>query len=317
MSVYTRVAAAEAERFLSAYALGRLVSLEGITDGIENTNYFLTTDQGHYVLTLFERHGRADLAYFLGLTLRLAEHGLPCARPLLADDGTALRELCGRPAALVERLPGSKVEAPDIPQCAALGAVLGRIHRVGRGYARRRSNERGRPWWTATAQVLRGHVTAAVMARIEAEIAFHATCVLGALPAGAIHADLFRDNVLFEDGHLSGVIDFYAACHDHLLYDLAITVNDWCVLPDGALDVPRTRALLAAYHAERPLEAGERALWPAMLRAAALRFWLSRLYDQHFPRAGEITHIKDPAHFERILAARAADGAPALAAWPA
>lgn len=317
MSVYTRVTPADAERFLGAYAVGRLTALEGIPDGIENTNYFLSTDQAAYVLTLFERHAAPDLEYFLGLTLRLAEHGLPCPHPLLADDGSVLRELCGRPAALVERLPGGKVEAPDADQCAALGAVLGRIHRVARGYARRRSNERSRAWWTVMADALEGAVSPAVHARIRAEIAWQAGCALDALPTGVIHADLFRDNVLWQGGRLSGVIDFYAACNDHLLYDVAITVNDWCVSADGGLDAARARALLAAYHAERPLTAPEREAWSGMLRAAALRFWLSRLYDLHFPRAGEITHVKDPAHFERILTARTDHPDAALAVWPA
>lgn len=316
MSVYTRVEAAEVAAFLKDYAVGELLDLQGIADGIENTNYFVTTSGGRFVLTLFERHAEVELEYFLELMVTLADHGLPCPRPIMADDGSYLRRLAQRPAALVERLPGRAVTEPSVAQCAAVGGVLGRIHRIGRHVHRRRANERGPAWWRFTADALRGTVPAEVSALLDAEIAFQAALDTERLPRGVIHADLFRDNALFDHGQLSGVIDFYAACNDILLYDVAICLNDWCIQADGDFDDARARAFLAAYAGNRPWAAGETAALPAMLRAAALRFWLSRLYDLHFPRAGEITHVKDPGHFERILRRRIAEPQRALAILP-
>jgi homoserine kinase type II len=317
VSVYTRVEAAEVTAFLRDYAVGELLDLQGIADGIENTNYFVTTRGGRFVLTLFERHADVELEYFLELMVALADHGLACPRPIMSDDGSYLRRLAQRPAALVERLAGKAVTEPSVAQCAAVGEALGRIHRIGRHVHRRRTNERGPAWWRVTADALRGVLEAEAMALIDAEIAFQASFDTQHLPRGVIHADLFRDNVGFEGEHLSGVIGFYAACNDNLLYDLAICLNDWCVVPGGDFDDARTRAFLAAYVGGRPPVAGEAAALPAMLRAAALRFWLSRLYDLHFPRAGEITHVKDPGHFERILRLRIAQPQRTVALWPA
>ncbi|MFZ5492091.1 MAG: homoserine kinase [Pseudomonadota bacterium] len=316
MSVYTRVETAEVAAFLKDYAVGELLDLQGIADGIENTNYFVTTRGGRFVLTLFERHAEVELEYFLELMVTLADHGLACPRPIMADDGSYLRRLAQRPAALVERLAGRAVSEPSAEQCAAVGGALGRIHRIGRHVHRRRANERGPAWWRFTADALRASVEAEAMALIDGEIAFQAGLDTERLPRGVIHADLFRDNVLFENGQLTGVIDYYAACNDILLYDVAICLNDWCIAPDGDFDAARARAFLAAYADSRPWAAGETDALPAMLRAAALRFWLSRLYDLHFPRAGEITHVKDPAHFERILRRRIAEPQRALSILP-
>ncbi|MGK2940640.1 MAG: homoserine kinase [Immundisolibacter sp.] len=306
MSVYTPVEPAEVATFLRDYAVGELLELKGIADGIENTNYFVTTSGGQFVLTLFERHTQVELDYFLELMVTLANHGLPCPRPIMADDGSHLRRLAQRPAALVERLPGHAISTSSVAQCAAVGEALGRIHRTSRHVHRRRTNERGPVWWQVTADALRGTLDADSMALIDSEIAAHAAFDNGRLPRGVIHADLFRDNALFEGERLTGVIDFYAACNDILLYDVAICLNDWCVGADGDFDDTRGRAFLNAYAHGRPPVASEADALPLMLRAAALRFWLSRLYDFHFPRDGEITHIKDPAHFERILRKRIA-----------
>lgn len=316
MSVYTRVEAADVAAFLKDYAVGDLLDLQGIADGIENTNYFVTTSGGRFVLTLFERHADVELEYFLELMVTLADHGLACPRPIMADDGSYLRRLAERPTALVERLTGRAITEPTVDQCAAVGGALGRIHRIGRHVHRRRANERGPAWWRFTADALAGTVPAEVSALLDREIAFQAALDTERLPRGVIHADLFRDNVLFDNGQLTGVIDFYAACNDILLYDVAICLNDWCIAPDADFDDVRAQAFLAAYADNRPWAADETAALPAMLRAAALRFWLSRLYDLHFPRAGEITHVKDPAHFERILRRRIAEPERALAILP-
>ncbi len=304
MAVYTALSDADLEGFLSRYRAGRLTEWVGIRDGIENSNFFVTTDQGSYVLTLFEQHPREELPYFLNLTAHLAEHGVPCAHPLADTEGHYLQSLQGKPAALVERLPGRTLEEPDPSHCAAVGHALGKMHVAGFSFGERRENERGRKWWFRTAQALRPKLTAADRELLAEELNYQRRFRRLELPRGTIHADLFRDNVLFDGDVLSGMIDFYYACDDCLLYDVAITVNDWCRDGDHLLEPERTEALLEAYAAERPFNAPEADAWDAMLRAGALRFWLSRLYDLHFPRPAEIPHTKDPDEYRRVLLAR-------------
>ncbi len=306
MSVFTTVTPDEAEAWLKRYTVGTLVELKGIASGIENTNYFLTTGHGRYVLTLFEILRHDELPYFLNLMDHLARHGVPCPQPLADIDNALLATLNDKPASIVSCLAGGALEHPDAAHCAQVGEVLADIHLAGKTYPLQRDNPRGTAWWKATAQQLAAVLDSAAAVLLADEIRFQALHRLQDLPRGVIHADLFRDNVLFDGERLSGVIDFYFACHDVWLYDVAITVNDWCVLPDGSLDSERTLALLQAYHAVRPFTPIERGAWPVMLRAAALRFWVSRLYDLHFPRAGEMTHAKDPSHFQRILQQRIA-----------
>ncbi len=301
MSVYTVVERAELEAFLAHYSHSRLFDYQGITAGIENTNYFVTTEQGEYVLTLFEQHSAHELGYFLDLMAYLAEHGVPSAHPLADREGHYLRTLKGKPAALVQRLPGKSVERPSPAHCLSLGRELGRIHRVGQGFPERRANPRGPHWWARTARTLEPLLDAPDRRLLEEELAFQADYHFAGLPRGVIHADLFRDNALFVGERLTGIIDFYYACDGLLLYDLAIAANDWCVTADGSLDQERLEALLEGYREQRAFLSGEPEAWPVILRAAALRFWLSRLTDLYFPREGEITHSKDPDVFKRIL----------------
>ena len=304
MSVYTAIDRVELAAFLAHYDQGELEHYEGITSGIENTNYFVTTSRGEFVLTLFEQHTAGELPFFLDLTAYLSEHDIPCAHPVPDERGRYLGRLKGKPAALVQRLDGCSIDLPRPAHCRAVGQVLGRLHQAGRGFPQRRDNDRGPHWWRQTAEALYGHIAPEDEALIRDELAFQRRHRHDALPQGIIHADLFRDNVLFEDTQLSGLIDFYYACTDVLLYDVAITVNDWCSADDGGLDPPRAQALLQAYQSVRPLSGAELERWPVMLRAAALRFWLSRLRDKTFPRPGELTHIKDPEVFKRILLSR-------------
>ena len=304
MSVYTSVSHAQLSAWLGRYTLGELVDLQGIAAGIENTNYFVTTTSGRYVLTLFEKLRPEELPYYLGLMTHLAAHGIPCPRPIADASGNVLGELCGKPATLVSRLNGRDIERPDVRRCALVGDVLARMHSAGLDYPHTMPNPRGLDWWHGAALEVEPHMPTADAALLAEELRFQSLFRLDDLPRGAIHADLFRDNVLFDGDAIGGVIDFYFACTDVLLYDVAITVNDWCIEPSGALDEARTRALLAAYHAVRPIDAHEREAWPAMLRAAALRFWVSRLFDLHCPRPGELTFAKDPAHFQRVLRSR-------------
>lgn len=335
MSVYTRIERNELEEFLHHYPLGTLVSFEGIRAGIENTNYFVTTTytspgvlpaspcmEGHgvlgigntsacapqeaqFVLTVFEQLKYDELPYFINLMAFFAERGIPSAHPLADHQQHYLRVLHGKPAALVQRLSGAGMEHPNPAQCRALGNALGCMHMVGQAYPLHRANARGLQWCQNTMNTLLPRLTAHDAALLQDEVrfqmAFHATPAINTLPRGVIHADLFRDNALFVGDTLTGIIDFYYACNDVLLYDVAVTVNDWCSQPDGALDTTLTLALLQAYQQQRPFSPAEYDAWPVMLRAAALRFWLSRLHDLHFPRAGEITHIKDPEVFKRML----------------
>ena len=301
MSVFTKVSQAELQDHLRRYPVGGLLGFQGIGEGVENTNYFVDTDDGRWVLTLFERTEEAGLPYFLGLMDHLAAHGYPCPAPLRTRDGDLLTRLNGRPAALVRRLTGNSVLFPTLAHCAAVGESLGELHVEAASFGLRRDNDRGAGWRARTGALLRDRVEAADAELIRGELEAQAAVDLASLPQGVIHADLFRDNVLFVDERLTGVIDFYYACNDALLYDLAVTVNDWCAEPDGRLNAARAKALIGAYRARRePLQI-ERDSWPLVLRAAALRFYLSRLYDWHFPRGGELVHIKDPAQYRSIL----------------
>jgi homoserine kinase type II len=313
LSVYTPVSEAQLAAWLRRYAVGAPVALEPIRSGIENTNYFVTTTQGRYVLTLFERLPAAELPFYLDLMAHLARHGVPCPAPIASLENAYLGELNGKPAALVTRLPGASVERPGEPECAELGMLLARLHLAGRSYAAYLENPRGPRWWRRAARELEPFLGAHERALLEAELAFQAGQRFPDLPRGPVHADLFRDNALFDGPRLTGVIDFYFAGVDCLLYDVAVCANDWCLVDaqaDRRLEPRRTRALLGAYAALRPFAASEREAWPAMLRAAALRFWLSRLHDLHLPRPGELVHAHDPGHFREVLERRIAESAP-------
>lgn len=315
MSVYTTVTPEELSGWLKQYSLGALVELQGIASGIENTNYFVTTGHGRYVLTLFERLSAADLPYYINLMAHLAHHGIPCPSPIATLQNDYLNRLKGKPACLVSCLKGASITAPAPDHCAQVGEMLANMHLAGSSYPAALANPRGPAWWRATAPKIMPKLNPDEAALLKEELRFQALYRHDELPRGVIHADLFRDNALFDNGILAGVIDFYYACNDAWLYDLAIAVNDWCVTEHGAIDAVRTQAMIEAYHAVRPLSAIERGAWPVMLRAGALRFWLSRLYDFHYPRPGELTHAKDPDHFKRILSSHIAKQGELTRTW--
>jgi homoserine kinase type II len=319
VAVFTEVSQDEARKLVQALALGEMRELRGIQGGIENTNYFLTTSEGEYVLTLFERLSFEQLPFYLHLMKHLALHGIPVPDPhalpksATADnpDGKLLHTVCGKPAAVVDKLRGHSELAPTADHCAAVGEMLARMHLAGRDYGRLQPNLRGLAWWNEVEPLILPHVDASQAALLAAELAFQNHIASGsayaALPRGPIHADLFRDNVMFEDGKLTGFFDFYFAGVDTWLFDIAVCLNDWCIdLPTGAHDEPRARAFLDAYRRVRPLAAAERQLLPAMLRAGALRFWISRLWDFHLPREAALLKAHDPGHFERVLRQRVA-----------
>lgn len=301
MSVFTKVSYDELRVFLERYPLGELLGFQGIGEGVENTNYFVDTADGRWVLTLFERTPLEELPYFLALMDHLAARGLPCPAPARLHEGGLLTELNQRPAAMVHRLAGNSVLFPSLEQCAGVGRALGEMHLAARNFPGHRHNGRGAAWRAETARLLLPRMEPDVAALVADELRAQAGVDWARLPQGVIHADLFRDNVLFVDERLSGVIDFYYACNDALLYDLAVAVNDWCSEPDGRPNPARLAALTGAYTAVRAPEPLEIELWPLVLRAGALRFFLSRLYDWMFPREGDLVHIKDPAQYRRIL----------------
>ena len=312
MSVFTPVSHADAEALLSRYDIGTLVDLQGIAAGIENTNYFLDTAAGRFVLTLFEKLTAAELPFYLGLMGHLAARGVSCPAPVADRDGRVLTTVNGRPACIVTRLKGAWVEAPAAAHCAAVGGALARMHLAGADFAMQMDNPRGPRWWHEAAHLVDGFLDDAQRELLRSELHFQDEVRAADLPRGLVHADLFRDNVLFDGADVGGLIDFYFACTDAWLFDVAVTLNDWCLAADGRVDADRAGAFLEAYRAVRPFTDVEHGIWPVMLRAGALRFWLSRLCDFHLPRPGEMTHAKDPGHFERLLRVHRAGPVPAL-----
>lgn len=313
MSVYTKVNPEQLSAWLTRYAIGSLRDLQGISDGIENTNYFVTTTQGRYVLTLFERLSVEELPFYLNLMAHLARGGIPCPAPVADRDQALLGTLNGKPATLVTRLSGAPVFAPDEGHCSQVGAMLAAMHLAAKGYLGTLENPRGLRWQHQAAPQIMSFLDTGQQSLLASELAFQSEQRYEILPRAPVHADLFRDNVLFEGGadgtaqRIGGIIDFYFAGVDSLVFDVAVTLNDWCVDAAGNVEPGRAHALLAAYQGARTLTPAERAAWPAVLRAAALRFWLSRLYDFYLPRAGELTHAHDPEHFRRILEQRRAN----------
>ncbi len=320
MSVYTIIEEAELRDFLSHYSVGQLTDFKGISDGIENTNYFVNTDRGRYVLTIFEQHSFEELQAFLNLMHHLADHQVPSANPVADNEGTYLRLFNGKPIALVERLDGSSITETTVEHCRQLGAAMGKMHSAGLSFDTTIENTRGPRWCQQTAEQVMNKLGDDEQNLLRNEIRFQKDSRNDNLPHGITHADLFRDNALWHDDgsgdRFSGIIDFYYACHDALLYDLAVTVNDWCCQPDYSLDKDKVVALLNAYHQHRALTASEQEYWPVMLRAGALRFWLSRLYDKHFPRAGELVHTKNPDEFRDIIRDRIASHDHYRHYWP-
>ena len=311
MAVFTKVSLKEARELLRRLQLGELHKLRGIEGGIENTNYFVTCEQGEFVLTLFERLTAEQLPFYLHLMRHLAHAGIPVPDPQADKQGEILHRVCGKPAAVVNKLSGHSQMAPQPVHCAAVGDMLARMHLAGRSFERQQPNLRGLPWWNETVPVVLPHLDEAQAALLRSELAYQnhiaASSAYAALPRGPVHADLFRDNVMFEGEQLTGFFDFYFAGVDTFLFDLAVCMNVWCIdWSNGAHDAARFDALLAAYQGVRTLTAAERSLLVAMLRAGALRFWISRLWDYHLPRQAQVLTPHDPSHFERVLRQRIA-----------
>jgi homoserine kinase type II len=319
MAVFTPVSVPEAQPLMNRLQLGKVTELRGIEGGIENTNYFVTTDKGSYVLTLFERLTAQQLPFYLYLMQHLAQRGIPVPEPKATTEGEILHTINGKPAAVVDKLVGKSQLAPQAVHCHAVGAMLARMHLAGRDYNRHQPNLRSLAWWNETIPSVLPFLTPDQKNLIGAELAYQNHLAqspeYASLPRGPVHADLFRDNVMFDGEQLTGFFDFYFAGVDTWLFDVAVCLNDWCIdLPTGRHDAERARAFLTAYQSVRPFTAQERALLPGLLRAGALRFWVSRLWDFYLPREASMLKPHDPAHFERVLRERLAHTVTAEAA---
>lgn len=311
MAVYTEVTQDAAQRLLDQLGLGKLESLRGIQGGIENTNYFVDAAGQSYVLTVFERLTMQQLPFYLKLVSHLAAAAIPVPKPMPDLHGNLLFEVEGKPAALMTKLAGQSQLLPQAVHCAQLGGVLARMHLAAHDFEMQQPNLRALAWWNETVPTVVPFLNAQQAALIENELAYQnqvaTSASYGDLPRGPVHADLFRDNVMFDGDQLSGIFDFYFAGVDTWLFDLSVALNDWCIdLESGAFDQERLSAFLAAYQAVRVLTENEKKLLPAMLRAAALRFWISRLWDYYLPRQASMLKPHDPTHFERVLMQRIA-----------
>ena len=306
MAVYTDIPDADLASFLAAYDLGSLEKIEGICAGTENSNYFLDTSAGRFVLTLFERLPASEIPYYLHVTEWLSQHGIPCPAPVHARHGEILGQLCGKPAAIVQRLSGQSIEdrTASEEEITALGQLLARMHLAGRDFPEEHPNPAGLNWCQETGRRLIPKLSPAERELLVDEREAQKQWLRDKLPGGVIHADLFPDNVLFQGVEITGTIDYYYAGDDAWLYDLAVVANSWCSFPDGSLDKNLAAALWRAYESVRPFERREHGLWFPYMRAAALRFWLLRLEAKHFPRAGQLTALRDPEEYRRILERR-------------
>ena len=306
MSVYTTVEIPQLELFLTRYELGKLSDFQPIAAGITNTNYYLDTELDRFVLTLYEHHSNAELDYMLGLQQHLANQAVRCSEPVKDRYNKFYSCLNQRPAAIIHRLQGEVQTAPTSHHCTLIGAELARFHQAGRDYTGQRANPRGIEWILAACDRLGSSLEAGDLLDISATLDACRQFDLVQLPRGAIHADLFHDNALFVDGELGGIFDFDYACNDSFVFDIAVLLNDWCINSEGLLVATRVSSMLDAYQQQRQLETIELEALPLMLRLSALRFWLSRLYDKHFPLSGELTFIKSPDAFRRIHQLRSA-----------
>lgn len=313
MAVFTEVTMPQLDELLSHYDIGSAQSLKGISSGIENSNFYLDTDKGKYVLTIFERLNKDQLPYYLELTGHLGKKGLSVSYPIPRKDGALLSEISGKPCSISPCLSGTYVEKPNAKACREMGEMLAKMHNAVKDFPLTQENTKGAAFWVSSLPLLKPYIPERLYEMLEKEVSLQLelqkTQAYKDLPSGAVHADLFRNNALInkngDDESLAGVIDFYFACNAPFLYDLAVTLNDWAIdLETGEFEEDKALAMLEGYNGVRPLTEADRNMWQDMLSAAALRFWVSRLYDYFLPRPASLLKPHDPAHFERILMLR-------------
>ena len=305
MAVYTEVSDKDLESFVSNYDIGSVMSFKGIAEGVENTNYLMHTEKGQFILTLYEKRvSLEDLPYFLGLMTFLADAGVPCPTPLQAQNGDVLRELCGRPAAIVTFLNGMWPKKIEAMHCAEIGTALARLHTAGTDFSMSRPNglsiDAWRPLFNDSAAQA-DKIRPGLEKILSDELDFLEKNWPKNLPTGICHADLFPDNVFFLGPALSGLIDFYFACNDFLVYDLAICLNAWCFERDNSFNITKAKRMLASYRKERYISHAEILALPVVARGAALRFLLTRLYDWLNHPDGALVKPKDPREYLSIL----------------
>lgn len=305
MSVFTSLNLEEVRVCLRNFDIGEIVALKGIAAGITNTNYFVITATSRYVLTIFEKNTLSELPYFVDLMTHLAQHNILCPTPICDKNGVALHLLKNKPALMVSCLQGKDIATPNLAQVGQVAATLAKLHAAGKNFLQQGFNQRGQDWFIKTAEQVAPKMFSADAQLLKTELAYQLHIDTSQLPRGVVHGDLFRDNVLFDGEELGGFIDFYYACNDVLAYDVAIAVNEWCLHHNGSdlgnIDQEKLSHFLLQYQGLRAFSALEQQMWPALLRRAALRFWLSRLHDFYYPADGALTHTKDPNHFKNIL----------------
>ena len=302
MSVYTRLTKEELEQLLNRYDIGSFIEIEGINEGITNSNYFLTTSQNKYILTIFEEPD-LNLNYAIELMDTLSTNGIKCPIPIKTKDGGSVLKIKEKPLSIFSLLPGKTITnvTPTIKMCDQIGSTIADIHLYSKKYSGDNNGLRDTKWFQKTSEKLNSVLDVDDINLINQEIKNQVYCENKSLPSGIIHSDLFRDNSMFIGDNLTGVIDFYYACNGYYLYDLAIIINDWCLNNDMSINIDRQNAIIKSYNKKREIEILEKQMWSKVLRHAALRFWLSRLHDKYFPTAGEITHQHDPNKFKSIL----------------
>ena len=302
MSVYTRLTKEELEQLLSHYEIGNFIDIEGISEGITNSNYYLTTSKNKYILTIFEEPS-LNLNYAIELMDILADKKIPCPTPIRTKKGEQVINLIGKPISIFTLLPGKTITniIPSVNMCKQIGETLAKLHMHSKEHKKYDLGLRDNSWFIRTAEKLNPVLNINDIHLIDKEILNQQDCLNKNLPEGVIHSDLFRDNAMFIGEELTGVIDFYYACNGYYLYDLAIITNDWCLKDNREIDFVRQDALIKSYNKIRKIEPIEKVMWSKVLRHAALRFWLSRLHDKHYPTDGEITRVLDPNEFKLIL----------------
>ena len=302
MSVYTRLTKEELEQLLNHYDIGNFIAIEGINEGITNSNYYLTTSSDKYILTIFEEPN-LNLEYTIGLMDILSKSEIPCPIPIKTKKGKSIISAKNKPLSIFSLLPGKTITntVPSVDMCKQIGEIIAKIHVKSKKFTNHEIGLRDEKWFFKTAEELRSVLSSDDINLVNNELKNQNECNNKNLPKGIIHSDLFRDNAMFENGELTGVLDFYYACNGYYLYDLAIIVNDWCLNEDMTINIDKQNVLIESYSKIRQLESIEIEFWPNALRHAALRFWLSRLHDKHHPSEGEMTHQLDPDEFKNIL----------------
>jgi homoserine kinase type II len=301
MAVYTPINKSELDTWLANFSIGLLKNFKGISSGVTNTNYLVETESSRFILTIFEHNQLKELLFFFDLMNFLSDKNFSCPQPIVNNNGSYLTPLKGKPAALVSFLIGSAKDSGTESDCYSVGLTLGRLHTQAKNFTQTRDNNRGIAWISSKYNDLKPFLSVADRRIIELEIDYQKNCYHDSLPTGIIHGDLFRDNVFFDKNGVSAFIDFYYACNDQLLLDIAITINDWCSDSNGCIDKRKFDNFLSGYESIRKLENSEHKCINNAMRFAALRFWLSRLDACHNILDGEITSIKDPNYFKKVL----------------